>query len=116
MNKIALIFPLLSVGMLSMLFGGAGSCRDMHGASNRTSVQKSDRLANGVWGGVHIRVEVTDSGADIEYDCAHSTIDEAIVPDSEGNFDVKGKYLPHHGGPIRKDEENNGTIVRYVGD
>jgi len=115
MSKIALIFPLLCVGMLSMLFGGAGSCRDMHGASNRTAVQNSDWLANGVWGGEHIRMEVTDSGADVEYDCAHSTVDEPIVLDSEGNFEVKGKYLPQHGGPIRKDEESNGSIVRYTG-
>jgi hypothetical protein len=115
MSKIALIFPLLCVGMLFMIFGGVGSCRDMQGASKRTAVQRTDRLANGVWGGVHIRMDVTDSGADIEYDCAHSTVDEPIVLDGEGNFDVKGKYLREHGGPIRKDEENNGTLVRYVG-
>ncbi len=115
MSKIALIFPLLGVGMLSMIFVGVASCRDMHGASNTTSVQKTDRLSSGVWGGQHIRMEVTDSGADIEYDCAHSVIEEPFVMDSEGNFDVKGKYFPEHGGPIRKDEENNGSIVRYVG-
>jgi hypothetical protein len=115
MSKIALIFPSFGVGILFMIFGGVGSCRDMQGAVNRTSVQKSDRLANGVWGGEHIRMEVTDSGADIEYDCAHSTVDEPIVLDSEGNFEVKGKYLPQHGGPIRKDEENKGTLVHYVG-
>jgi hypothetical protein len=115
MSKIALIFPLLCVGMLFMIFGGVGSCRDMQGASNRGAVQKTDRLANGVWGGEHIRMEVTDSGADIEYDCAHGVIDEPIVLDGEGNFDVKGKYLREHGGPIRKVEENNGITVRYVG-
>ena len=115
MSKIALIFPLLGVGVMSLIFGGGGSCRDMHRASNRTSVQKTDRLANGVWGGAHIRMEVTDSGADIEYDCAHSTVDEPIVLDSEGNFDVKGKYSPQHGGPIRKDEESNDFIVNYSG-
>jgi len=60
-------------------------------------------------------MEVTDSGAEIEYDCAHSTVDEPIVLDSEGNFEVKGKYLRQHGGPIRKDEESNGSIVRYTG-
>ena len=68
-----------------------------------------------MWGGEHIRLEVTDSGANIEYDCAHGTIDESIVLDSEGNFDVKGKYTPQHGGPIRRDEESNNHAVRYVG-
>jgi len=60
-------------------------------------------------------MEVTDSGADIEYDCAHSTVDEPIVLDGEGNFEAKGRYLREHGGPIRKDEESSGVIVHYAG-
>ena len=78
-------------------------------------MERNDRLATGIWGGEHIRVEVTDSGADIEFDCAHGSIDQPIVLDSTGTFDVKGKYTPQHGGPIRSDEANNDRVVRYVG-
>ena len=68
-----------------------------------------------MWGGQHIRLEVADGGANIEYDCAQSTIDEPIILDAEGNFDVKGKFSPQHAGPIRRDEEDNSYAVRYTG-
>ena len=32
-----------------------------------------------------------------------------------GDFDVRGKYMPEHGGPIRNDEESTSLSVRYVG-
>ena len=74
----------------------------------------NDRLSTGVWGGEHIRAEVTESGADIEFDCAHGNIRLAIVLDAKGGFDVNGKYEAQHGGPIRDDEDNSLT-VRYIG-
>jgi hypothetical protein len=58
---------------------------------------------------------VNDSGATLEYDCANSTIDEPIVLDREGNFDVRGKYMREHGGPIRSDEVSDSSTARYVG-
>lgn len=104
----------LAVCLLISIFGEGGSCRNKQAAVSKAAVARNDRLANGVWGGQHIRLEVTDNGANIEYDCAHSTIDEPIVLDSKGNFDVKGKFTPERGGPIR-DEESNSYSVRYVG-
>jgi hypothetical protein len=80
----------------------------------RSGNPPNDRLATGVWGGEHIRAEITDSGADIEFDCAHGSIGQAIVLDAKGGFDVNGKYEAQHGGPIRDDEDNSLT-VRYVG-
>lgn len=73
------------------------------------------KLANGVWGGQHIRFEVTDKGAVIEFDCANGTIDVPITLDDKGGFDVKGKFAAEHAGPTRRDEEDNGRAVRYVG-
>lgn len=78
-------------------------------------VQRNEKLANGVWGGQHIRAEVTDKGAVIEFDCANGTIDGPITLGDKGGFDVKGKFSAEHGGPIRGGEEDNGRSVRYVG-
>ena len=115
MRTLNLIFPSLAVCVLLTMLGGGGSCRNKEAAVSTAPVETNNKLAKGVWGGQHIRLEVTDTGANIEYDCANSTIDKPIVRDREGNFDVRGKYMPEHGGPIRKDEESNSYSVRYVG-
>ncbi|HJU56208.1 MAG TPA: hypothetical protein VJ715_16620 [Pyrinomonadaceae bacterium] len=82
---------------------------------NNAPAGSNERLAVGVWGGQHIRMEVTDGGAQIEYDCARSTIDQPITLDSQMRFAVKGKFTREHGGPIREDEVPNVSPVRYAG-
>ncbi len=77
--------------------------------------RKHYRLAQGVWGGPHIRLAVTDSSATIEYDCAHGQIDGPLVTDRRGRFDLKGTYSPEHGGPVRDNEQSAGQKVRYAG-
>ena len=115
MRAIDLMFPSLAICLLFTILGEGRSCRGKETERSKAPVERNDKLANGVWGGQHIRLEVTDSGANIEYDCAQSTIDEPIILDGEGNFNVKGKFTPEHGGPIRRDEENNSYAVRYAG-
>ncbi len=68
-----------------------------------------------MWGGAHISVEVTASGARLNYDCAHGTIDEPIIPDHGGRFAVKGTHVIERGGPIRADQSNSGQPARYTG-
>lgn len=58
----------------------------------------------GVWGGDHIGMVVADSSATIEYDCAHGRIDEMIITDENGEFEVTGIHVFERGGPIRIDE------------
>src|SRR5690242_4353647 len=61
--------------------------------SNSSSTpQKGQALPPGAWGGLHISLEVTDAGAQINYDCAHGRITEKIVPDKDGAFEVKGVH------------------------
>ena len=43
--------------------------------SNNSTRQNTNDL-KGTWGGDHISMEVTDSGAEIEYDCAHGSVTE----------------------------------------
>lgn len=60
-------------------------------------------------------MEVTESGARIEYDCARGTISGPLVLDSDGRFAVKGRHFHEHGGPVRHGEDSNGQPVRYTG-
>lgn len=69
----------------------------------------------GSWGGEHISLEVTAQGGQVEYDCAHGTIDQNIVPDGKGHFDVRGTHVREHGGPQRKDENLDSHPAQFTG-
>ena len=73
------------------------------------------RVAPGRWGGTGIAVEVTASGANIELDCAHGTIDAPLSLDAEGRFDQPGTFVRERPGPVRLDEEDKGEPARYSG-
>ena len=73
------------------------------------------RLAQGTWGGTHIRVSVGESSATIEFDCAHGQIDGPLVTDRRGRFNLKGTFSPEHGGPVRNNEQSTGQPARYTG-
>jgi hypothetical protein len=72
-------------------------------------------LTPGTWGGEHIILEVSDKGAEAEFDCARGQITQPIALDQRGHFDVTGTFTPEHGGPIRRDEETTPAPVRYSG-
>lgn len=78
-----------------------------------------ETLTPGMWGGQHIRFEVTEDGARVEYDCAHGTVAGKIVVDAQGRFSVYGRHFEEHGGPVRptevEDEEAGGYRVRLSG-
>jgi hypothetical protein len=78
-----------------------------------------DTLTPGVWGGEHIRFEVTEFGARVEYDCAHGTVEGQIAVDAQGRFSVYGRHFEEHGGPVRatevEDEGAGGERVRLSG-
>jgi hypothetical protein len=67
-----------------------------------------------VWGGEHVRLNVTDHGGTIEFDCAHGTLDRPLTLDARGRFDVAGS-LVGEGGPVLKDEASRMRPVRYRG-
>lgn len=75
----------------------------------------ADALLPGTWGGNHIRFEVTDGGANIEYDCARGTVRGRILVDAAGRFNVAGTHYAEHGGPVREGEGSNGQPVRLTG-
>jgi hypothetical protein len=74
-------------------------------------------VPNGVWGGEHIRIEVTDAGADIEFDCARGTISQPMQLDAQGRFRVQGSYKAETPAPAAVDGGSNGSGVKatYTG-
>jgi hypothetical protein len=84
-------------------------------ASSPGAATRLERVPNGDWGGEHVRLTVSDTGAKVEFDCAHGTLDEPLVLDAEGRFDVKGSLLVE-GGPVRLDETRKPQPVRYRGE
>jgi hypothetical protein len=85
------------------------------GAQKRGVRRRAEALLPGVWGGRHIRFEVTEGGATIEYDCAHGTVEGRIVVDGQGRFSVYGMHYEEHGGPVRLGDETAGYRVRLSG-
>ena len=73
------------------------------------------RMAPGLWGGDHVRMMVSRTGARLEYDCADSTIDEPITLDAKGKFTAKGSYTSERGGPRRSGPAPSAR-ARYVGE
>lgn len=71
-------------------------------------------LTIGGWGGAHIRLEVNERGATVEYDCAHGSIDDQLKLDSEGRFDARGTFV-RAGGSIRVGIKRVVHPARYVG-
>jgi len=96
----------------------ANSCARQHvDAGNQPSKVSGemDGAQVGTWGGEHIGLEVTEQGGQVEYDCAHGTIDQKVVADAHGRFDLRGTHAREHGGPVRKDETADSHPARFAG-
>lgn len=77
--------------------------------------RKMQRVANGPWGALHIRMNVDPHSATIDYDCAHGTIEGPLTFDSKGRFTWSGTHRREGPGPIREDDANNGSPAIYTG-
>lgn len=78
-----------------------------------SSLEPADPV--GSWGGQHIALVVTASGATLDYDCAAGAIDESLVPDGRGRFHAVGTHTPGQGGPISQDYEPDDLPATYTG-
>ena len=85
------------------------------GATTGCSTQPPDRVVVGEWGGDHAMLSVHDTNASVEFDCAHGSIDEALILDDDGRFDAPGRYVREHGGPAREGEPEDSQPARYTG-
>ena len=78
-------------------------------------VKNASTVAPSTWGGEHLMLTISASGAALEFDCAAGQIGQPIAVDKNGNFDMAGTFTPQHGGPIRKDESAPAQPARYSG-
>jgi len=73
------------------------------------------RLPLGLWGGEHIRLEVNETGARLEFDCAHGSVASPITLDGRLHFDFEGVYVSERGGPERPGQTPDTHTARYTG-
>lgn len=76
---------------------------------------EGNRLAEGLWGGAHLRLSVGRDGAALEFDCARGQIGVPFETDAEGRFDLPGSYTRQGPGPIRVGREPTARPARYSG-
>jgi hypothetical protein len=72
-------------------------------------------LPPGQWGGDHVSLTVSATGASLEFDCAHGTVEEPPLLDSQGQFNLRGVYVREHGGPVREGEPEDRHPALYFG-
>ena len=110
MMRINNLTVLLSLPFLFLIWQG-NSCGH---STMEKSANKTQRVAVGTWGGMHIIVTVTDEGASLVMDCARGTINEPLEIDANGRFDVGGLFMAETPGPAVQGEESR-RKVRYQG-
>jgi hypothetical protein len=84
--------------------------------TNAGEQNKSEpKTMTGIWGGMHISLEVTDTGAEVSYDCAHGTVGGPIVPGPDGKFKSRGTHVKEGPGPTREGQDERGEPADYSG-
>jgi hypothetical protein len=87
----------------------------MRNRHTRLEAAGQTHLSRGLWGGEHVRLEVDEAGARVEFDCAHSTVNRAITLDGRSQFDFEGVYVSERGGPERPGQTQDRHTARYTG-
>jgi hypothetical protein len=111
MRFVAVVLIIASIGL-----GCAGQMKGSRPAQS-SPAGSAKAVPNGVWGGEHIRMDVTDSGADIEFDCARGTISQRLVLDAQGHFKLQGTYKAETPAPAADDggSTGSGVTTTYTG-
>ncbi len=97
-----------SSGLLAILLAALpilGACESVVGVSAGDLYGSDDGVV----------LVVTESGADLEWDCAAGQIEEPLEPAGDGRFDLGGTYTPGVGLPVREDDPPRAEPARYVG-
>jgi hypothetical protein len=113
MKKIKILAAVIVLPLLISLIAQGASGQSKK--KRRGHVKKMETVSIGSWGGMHVRMEVTGDGAQLEFDCAHATINQPVTLTANGSFDVNGLYVQEHGGPVRSDEGQDGQPAHFKG-
>jgi hypothetical protein len=98
LNSAGQNFSVISLLLLSLL--PAGQCRS---GKMETTSSTQRRVANGLWGGQNVQLDVTEDGANVRFSCAHGKIEQPLTLDAEGHFSVKGTFVAEGMGPTHED-------------
>ena len=83
-------------------------------ACGDTSVHPGTKI-EGLWGAEHIELIAESDQVLIEFDCARGTINSALVPDSDGQFDILGTHTLGSGPVNLNDPPPDARPARYQG-
>lgn len=72
------------------------------------------RVPEGKWGGQHVRLEVSASGAEFEFDCAHGRMIGPLTLQN-GGFVTTGTFVRERG-RVRMDDSDEGQRVYFKGE
>jgi len=72
-------------------------------------------VQEGAWGGDNIGMDVTSTGATVEFDCAHGTLDSKLLLSDSGHFNAEGLYFQEQGGPAPEPGKTMGVPASYEG-
>jgi hypothetical protein len=94
---------ILAIFLTLMFALPANSCRNQS-VSNKTGIGSDaakplateDRVRKGKWGGQHVRLEVSENGAEFEFDCAHGRLSGPLTL-QQGRFAATGNYVRERG-------------------
>lgn len=73
------------------------------------------RVPEGEWGGAHARLDVHGTGARLELDCAHGTIEGPLRLARGGRFRASGRYQHERGPVVEEGAAAEGRPARYSG-
>ena len=69
----------------------------------------------GAWGGMHVGLQLSSEGGELEYDCAAGRISHPVIPGADGRFAATGTHTPGTGGPERVGEVRPSWPAHYSG-
>jgi hypothetical protein len=108
-RNVASNFRAFSLVLIALLHAGLCS------GKTDTMNEERQRLAAGDWGGKHVRMDVSQNGASLEFDCANGSIKQPVMLDSAGRFSAKGEFAREGFGPRREEEEPKRQPALYSG-
>lgn len=113
MNQTKAILVTFALPLVIAMFWQGGLCQERK--KNRGATEKMDSVQQGRWGGRGVVLDVTESGAVIEYDCASGAISEPLVLDKNNRFEAKGTHVTERPGPARVGQEGEEQPALYTG-
>jgi hypothetical protein len=65
--------------------------------------------ARGIWGGQGVVLRVETDRSTLDFDCGHGSIEEPLVTDVDGRFDLAAAIVQERPGPVLIDDPGRGS-------